>query len=166
MFLWQGIINIEKYIINKFKIILEPMSRRSINDSVTQGTFLVASTKMGTIFVECTQINCVYRNSWLNNVFYIRKQNVNTQWRNRIWIKIFRKIHVRVVLWLSDVFRRTWVYTFYGKAPSTLGEENMSLEVFPFHKFVLVKKKEQNFCNTIATIIERCNETFEDITMQ
>lgn len=55
------------------------MSRRSINDSVTQGTFLVASTKMGTIFVECTQINCAYQNSWLNNVFYIRNQNVNTQ---------------------------------------------------------------------------------------
>lgn len=55
------------------------MSRISINDSVTQGTFLVSSSKMGTIFVECTQTNCVYQNSWLNNVFYIRSQNVNTQ---------------------------------------------------------------------------------------
>lgn len=55
------------------------MSRISINDSVTRGTFFVASSKMDTIFVECTQTNCVYQNSWLNNVFCIRNQNVNTQ---------------------------------------------------------------------------------------
>lgn len=53
-----------------------------------------------------------------------------------------------------------------GTSPMMVEKGNTSLEVFPFHKFVLVKRNERSFRNMAVSIIERCNETLESITMQ
>lgn len=51
-------------------------------------------------------------------------------------------------------------------APVTLEKGNTSLKVFPFHKFVLVKRNEQSFRSTAVSIIGWYNETLEGVTMQ